>query len=99
MRDFLLLTIVLGAIPVSLFNPYLGVLFWYWVTYFNPHRFTWAYMYDFPIAQTVALPTLLGVVFTRKAWSALLTRESILLILLWIWFAISYAHAQGIELF
>jgi putative inorganic carbon (hco3(-)) transporter len=99
MRDFLVLAIILGSVPLCLVSPYFGILMWFWVTYFNPHRFTWGIAYNFPVAMAVAVPTLLGTVFTKKNMRALLTAESLLLVLLWAWFAITYIHAQGIPLF
>jgi putative inorganic carbon (HCO3(-)) transporter len=99
MRDFIVIAIVLGSIPVCLFEPYFGVLMWYWVTYFNPHRFTWSFAYNFPVAAAVAAPTLLGTVFAPKSMRSLLTQESVLLLMLWGWFTFTYIHAQGIPLF
>ena len=99
MRDVLVLSIVLGSVPICFVNPYFGVLMWYWITYFNPHRFTWGIAYGFPVALVVAAPTLAGLLFTRKAIRSLGIRESLLLMLLWVWFAFTYIHAQGIPLF
>lgn len=99
MRDYIVLAIVLGSVPICLISPYIGVLMWYWVTYFNPHRFTWGIAYDFPVAIVVAVPTLLGTVFARKSLRSLVTQEGILLMLLWAWFGITYLHAQGVPLF
>lgn len=99
MRDFIVLAIVLGSVPICLVNPYFGVLMWYWVTYFNPHRFTWSFAYDFPVAMIVAAPTLLGTVFAKKSLRSMAQLESVLLMLLWAWFAVSYIHAQGVPLF
>jgi putative inorganic carbon (HCO3(-)) transporter len=99
MRDLLVMAIILGSVPVCLVSPYFGVLMWYWVSYFNPHRFTWAYAYDFPVALVVAVPTLLGVVFASKSLRSLVERESVLLMLLWTWFTLTYVYAQSIPLF
>jgi putative inorganic carbon (hco3(-)) transporter len=93
MRDFLVLAIILGSVPLCFINPYIGVLMWYWVTYFNPHKFTWSYAYDFPVALVVAVPTLLGTVFTKKSFRSLMTTESILLFALWAWFVATYLYA------
>jgi len=99
MRDFIVLAIILGAAPVCLFNPYFGVLMWYWVTYFNPHRFTWSFAYDFPVAAVIAAPTLLGTLFAKKSMRSLAVRESVLLLALWVWYTFTYIHAQGVPLF
>ena len=99
MRDYILLAIILGSVPICLIRPYFGVLMWYWVTYFNPHKFTWGIAYDFPVAMVIAIPTLIGTVFARKSLRSLGTRESVMLLMLWAWFAIVYIHAQGVPLF
>ena len=99
MRDFVVIAIILGSIPICLVSPYAGILLWFWVTYFNPHRFTWGYAYTFPVAMAVAVPTLVGAIPAKKTMRALLTAESLLLLALWIWFTITYIHAQDIPLF
>jgi len=99
MRDFIVLAIILGSVPVCLVSPYFGILMWFWVTYFNPHRFTWGVAYNFPVAMAVAVPTLLGAIFAKKSLRSLLTIESLLLMALWAWFNITYIHAKGIPLF
>lgn len=99
MRDFIVLAIILGAAPVCLFNPYFGVLMWYWVTYFNPHRFTWGIAYNFPVAAVIAGPTLIGTLFANKSVRSLAVRETVLLLALWAWYAFTYIHAQGVPLF
>ena len=99
MRDLIVMVIILGSIPICLVSPYFGILMWFWVTYFNPHRFTWTYAHDFPVAMAVALPTLAGTVFAKKSMRSLLTTESLLLMAVWGWFFITYTHAQSIPLF
>lgn len=85
MRDYLLLAIILGSVPVCVVNPYFGVLMWTWIAYFNPQRFTWGIGYNFPVAEVVAIPTLLGLLFCRKLSRVLFLRETLLLFLFWAW--------------
>lgn len=99
MRDFALIVLVLGSLPICFFNPFFGILMWTWIAYFNPHRFTWGFAYDFPIAAAVAVPTLLGTLFARKINRHFLTREMLLLLLLWAWFAITLFYAMHVPLF
>jgi probable O-glycosylation ligase (exosortase A-associated) len=93
MRDLLVVAIILGSAPFCFISPYIGVLMWYWVTYFNPHRFTWSFAYDFPVALVVAVPTLFGTIFAKKNYRSLLVTESVLLFALWIWFVTTYIYA------
>lgn len=99
MRDVILVAIILGSVPICFISPYFGVLMWYWVSYFNPHRFTWSFAYNFPIALAVAVPTLAGTLFAKRSLRSLLTRETFLLLALWLWFGITYIHAQSVPFF
>ena len=99
MRDFIVLAIILGSVPICFLNPYFGVLMWNWVAIFNPHRFTWGIAYHFPVAIVIALPTLAGMIFHRNMNRRIVTRESLLLFLLWAWFAITMFHATTVPMF
>src|SRR5713226_3714472 len=99
MRDYIILAIILGSLPICLFWPYFGVLMWTWIAYFNPHRFTWGIAYHFPVAEVIAIPTLAGLVITRKFNHRILYRETLLLGLLWVWFAITLLYASHVPLF
>jgi len=99
MRDLLLLVFILASVPISFFQPFYGVLVWTWIAYFNPHRYTFTYMYNFPVAAVIAAPTLFGILFTRKINRNLVTRETVLLVILWAWFIITYVNATHVPLF
>ena len=99
MRDLILLIIIVISIPVSFFRPYFGILMWTWITFFNPHRFTWGFMYNFPVAAVIAVPTLAGCLFTSNINKNFLKRETLLLAGLWIWFCITYFHAMQVPFF
>lgn len=93
MRDVLVLAIILGSAPICLFSPYYGILMWSWIAYFNPHRFTWGIAYNFPVAIVIAIPTIIGAAFTGERNRRIFTRETILILLLWCWFAVTYVNA------
>lgn len=99
MRDLLLLVIILGSVPLSFFQPFYGVLIWIWIAYFNPHRYTFGYMYNFPLAAVVAVPTLFGLIFNRYTNRNIMVRETLLLSLLSVWFVITYLSATQVSLF
>jgi putative inorganic carbon (HCO3(-)) transporter len=98
MRDYVVLAIILASVPVAFINPYFGVLMWTWVAYFNPHRFTWGIAYSFPVALALAVPTIVGTLLTKKRNRNVLTRETVLLFLLWAWFGITLFHATLVPL-
>ena len=99
MRDIIVLAIIFGSVPLCFINPYFGILMWNWVAVFNPHRFTYGFAYNFPVAYVVALPTMAGMLFTRNVNRRMLTGESILLVLSWIWFGITTFYASTVPLF
>lgn len=65
MRDLLIFAVVLGGLPFIVRKPWIGVIYWVWLSVMNPHRLSWGLAYSFPFAQLVALTTLLGLVFTK----------------------------------
>jgi putative inorganic carbon (hco3(-)) transporter len=99
MRDFLVLGFVLGSAPVCLFRPYYGVLLWVWIAYFNPHRFTWGYAYDFPVAMVIAIPTLVGLLFAKEKNGRFVVSETVLLFFVWVWYVVTLVFAKTVPLF
>lgn len=90
MRIVLLVVILFGSIPFCIASPYYGILLWFWTAYFNPHRYTWGAFYYLPVAQIVAIPTLIGLVFARKMRNLFAARETGIFLLVWGWFALTY---------
>jgi putative inorganic carbon (HCO3(-)) transporter len=99
MRDIFVLAIIFGSVPLCFINPYFGILMWNWVAVFNPHRFTYGFAYNFPVAYVVALPTAAGMLFTKKINRNIITRETVFLSLLWIWFAVTIFYASTVPSF
>ena len=93
MRDYVLTFIVFSLVPVCLVRPWLGFLTWYWLGLMNPHRLTWNFAYSMPFAAWVGGATLVGMVFARDRKPILWTRETILMILLFIYFTFTTLFA------
>lgn len=93
-RDLAVLLVVLGSLPVTLARPWIGILVWCWLAYMNPHRLGWGFAYDFPFALLVAVATLVGFVFSGTRRPFVWRRETILLGLLWMWFAVTSTFAM-----
>src|SRR6185295_1306907 len=66
MRDLLLTVVVFGALPFIFSRPYLGVLMWTWLAYFNPNRFAWSFATRLPFSQLVGGCTLVAWMFNRQ---------------------------------
>jgi probable O-glycosylation ligase (exosortase A-associated) len=88
-RDLALTVTILLMLPIFLFRPWVGLLAWAWIGYMNPHRLTWSFAFNLPFAMLVAIPTMLGFLFTRERRPFLWTRETVLLLILWGWFTVT----------
>ena len=99
MRDYFILAIILGAAPICFFNPYFGILMWTWVAYFNPHRFAWGRVYEFPVALLIGGATLAGVPFVKETNRRMFNTQTVLLLLMWCWFGITYLVASSNPIF
>jgi putative inorganic carbon (hco3(-)) transporter len=84
-RDVIVAAILFGAIPVALMRPYYGILLWYWIAIFTPHRWAYGFAKDLPAAYMVAIPTIVGAIFIKKN-KHVFTFEMVLLMILWAWF-------------
>ncbi|MEO8976173.1 MAG: putative O-glycosylation ligase, exosortase A system-associated [Casimicrobiaceae bacterium] len=65
MRDLVVLGLVFAATLYAVAHPYFGVLAWTWVSVMNPHRLAWGIAVDFPVAMTIVIGTMLGMLLTR----------------------------------
>lgn len=82
-RDVLLVGIVLGWVPLCFWRPYYGVLVWTWNSFMSPHRLSWGFAYDMPLAQIVAIPTMIGFFLTKECRPIPRFAESALLAAFW----------------
>jgi probable O-glycosylation ligase (exosortase A-associated) len=89
MRDIVLATFVLGALPFVLWRPALGVFLWVWVSVMNPHRLTYGFAYDFAFAQLIAIATLLGLVFSRQPKHLPVTPVTAVLFAMALWMSVT----------
>jgi putative inorganic carbon (HCO3(-)) transporter len=64
-RDLALTLLLLGGLPFALARPFVGALFFAWLSLMNPHRLTWGFASSFQWAQFYAIATLLGFVFMQ----------------------------------
>jgi probable O-glycosylation ligase (exosortase A-associated) len=93
MRDIVVAIILVSIIPLAFFRPYLGILAWIWVSYMTPAKYAWGWGQQIPQGDLVAIPALLGLlVMAEKRQPIPLVRETVLLVLLWLWFGLSTLH-------
>lgn len=93
MRDIILTLIVFGSLPFILRNAYVGVLVWSWLSYMNPHRFTWGFAYSFPFAQIVAVVLLIATLISKDKKAVPLTGLTVFWILFLLWMVVTTLFA------
>jgi probable O-glycosylation ligase (exosortase A-associated) len=62
MRDIALTLILIVLVPMAFRWPWVGTMVWTWVSLMYPHRLTFGFAHDMPIAAIVGGATLLGFV-------------------------------------
>lgn len=66
MRDIFILLVVFSTIPMIFLRPHVGILAWCWISYMNPHRFSWGFAYEFPVAMVIGVATLAAWMFSKE---------------------------------
>lgn len=89
MRDIVLTAVLLGAIPLALFQPWIGVLVWSWLNYMNPHRLAWGFAAALPVAKMASLATLIGLGLFGDPKLPPRRPEVVLLGLFWLWITVT----------
>ncbi|MBN8507259.1 MAG: putative O-glycosylation ligase, exosortase A system-associated [Burkholderiales bacterium] len=90
MRDILVMSIVLVGAVAALRRPWIGVMLWTWVSLMNPHRATWGFAYDMPVAAIAAGSTLIGLLITRDRESPFKGPPVTWLVVFIVWITLSW---------
>jgi probable O-glycosylation ligase (exosortase A-associated) len=78
-----------ASLPACFLRPFYGIALWTVVAFLNPHSLIWASRATFPWGESVAIATLAGTLLFVRGWKRLVTRETVLMLLLWVWFTIT----------
>ncbi len=97
MRDVLVILIVLGCSAMAIRRPFFGLMAYVCFGVLSPHSFAWGFARTFPVAQVVALATLLGFAISNESKRIPFRIETIVVLVLWACFANSTLIAQGGE--
>jgi len=89
-RDILIVGIVLALAILALRRPWIGIMNWTWLSIMNPHRYTWGFAYDAPLAAIASVSTLFGLLFTKDRRSPFQGAPTVWLFLLTIWITLSW---------
>lgn len=90
MRDVVLTSMVLVMAVMALKRPWIGVMLWTWISTLNPHRFTYGFAFDMPMAAIAAAATLLGLFFTRDRQNPFKGSPAVVLAIFVVWITISW---------
>ena len=95
MRDVIVMFIVVSGSLAALRRPWIGIMVWTWLSLMNPHRFTWGFAYDAPVALMAASATFIGALLTRDRESPFKGTPAVLLLLFMIWMTLSWYFGLG----
>jgi putative inorganic carbon (hco3(-)) transporter len=95
LRAYIFTVILAVLIPIGFFSPFGGLLAYTWISYFNPHEYTFGFTRQLPVALLVVLPTFVGLIFTRQRKVPTFTLPTVLLILLWLWFGVTTLNVHA----
>jgi putative inorganic carbon (HCO3(-)) transporter len=100
LRGILLLCFFIPSIPVCFIRPFFGLMLWTIVSFTSLHKYTWGDAAGLPWAMMVGIPTILGfLVLNRGGWDRMKSRESVLILMLWIWFILTSLGSTRTVLF
>ena len=91
-KGVLLFIALICSVPLCFVSPFYGIIAWQVIAFLNPQSslFYWPPVAAFPWAEAIAIPTIIGLfLFSRRWLHRLSSRECVLLLLLWTWFAIT----------
>lgn len=90
MRDIILAGVLGVLAPLGLLHPWMGVMLWCWVSLMSPHRMTYGFMYDAPVAMITGVVTLLGLLLSRDPKKLPLAAPLVWLALFAVWIVVCY---------
>jgi len=94
MRDVLVLLIIFSVVPMVFLRPHLGILAWCWISYMNPHRLSWGFAYEFPVAMVVGLATLAAWALSKEPKKFQVDAVSGLLLAFVVWMTFANLFAM-----
>ncbi len=98
MRDILVTIIVGGVIPFVLMRPHIGIYLWSWLSYMNPHRFSWGFAYNLPFSAITAGALIIGLLFTKDKNKFPVTSVTIVWLAFLSWVTLSTFTAIDVDM-
>lgn len=89
MRDILIVGIVLLGAVAALRHAWIGVMLWTWLSIMNPHRYSYGFAYDAPLAAIAFCATAAGLLMSRDRASPFQSNSAVLLVIFMVWVSLS----------
>ena len=89
MRDLIMIVIVLSGAIAALRRPWIGVMLWTWLSIMNPHRYTYGFLYDAPLAAIAVATTGLGLLMTKERESPFKSGSVVAMCIFMVWVTLS----------
>lgn len=93
MRTALLTAMLAVLLPAAVLHPWIGVLTWTWISLMSPHRLTFGFTYNAPVALAVVVATMLGLLVTQDRRKLLMAAPSWCLLAFVAWMCITSIFA------
>ncbi|MBN1559658.1 putative O-glycosylation ligase, exosortase A system-associated [candidate division KSB1 bacterium] len=91
MRDLVIVLVYAAALGYALWkrNAFIAILVFFWISFMNPHRYSWGFAYSLPLAMgSVAITfATMALQFNQLKWPR--TRELYFFFLLWLFITIT----------
>jgi probable O-glycosylation ligase (exosortase A-associated) len=97
MRDIAVVAIVVICALIALRRPWVGVMLWTWLSIMNPHRFTYGFAYDAPLAALAAVSTMVGFLVTKEKSSPFKGSPVAWLAVFMAWMTLSWLAGMDVE--
>ncbi len=97
MRDLFVLGLLGVAILFAFRYPFIGILGWTWVSFLNPHRLSFGFAFDFPIAMAMGSVAILAYIFSKEPKKLPPYPLFWIVVLLLFWIGVTTLFAYDIE--
>ena len=79
MRDYVMVIVFTGLLPMAVRHTWFGILLWTWVSIMNPHKLAWSFAVNMPFAAAAAIAVFISLIVDRKSWR--IPREPLVVVL------------------
>jgi probable O-glycosylation ligase (exosortase A-associated) len=93
MRSLFFVLDMLCLLPVSIVQPFVGVLLWDWIAFMNPHQMVWGFGSHWPWALASFVVTVIGWAFSREPKQFAVNPTTVLMVLFMIGITVNMPFA------